>query len=67
VSHDDGACEESDDSWQSHELAKKIGEISVEKNETGLFDGMFVDGLIHFEQITQSKATECSKSYTEEK
>jgi hypothetical protein len=43
MSHDDGTGEESDDPRQSHELPEKVGEIPIQKNEAGLFDGMLVD------------------------
>ena len=67
MAHDDSTGEESDDTWESHELSEKVGKITVEKNETGFLDRMFIDRLVHFEKIAQSEAANGSKSYTEEK
>ena len=66
MSHDDGTGEESDDAWESHELSEQVGEIPIQKNETGLFDGMLVDWLVHLEQIAQPETTESAECHAEE-
>ena len=66
MAHDDSTGKKGDDSRQAHKLAKQIGQITIEQDQGGLFYWMFVDGLVYFEKIAESKTTHSSKSYTEE-
>ena len=66
MSHDDSTGEKGDNPRQAHKLTKQIREISIEQDQGSLFDGMFVDGLIYFEKIAESKPTHSSKSHAEE-
>lgn len=45
MAHNDGASEQTDDAWQPQELAHQVCEVSIQQNQTGLFDGVFIEGL----------------------
>ena len=65
MSHDDGAGEESDDTWKSHELSKEIGKVAVKEDEASLFDGFLIDGLVNFEEVAEAEARDGAKGHTE--
>lgn len=64
MTHYDGTGEECDDTWKANQLSQKIGEVAIQKNETSLFDGKFIERFVDFEEIAQSKTSEYSKSHT---
>ena len=66
MAHDDSTGKKGDNPRQAHKLAKQIGQVAIEQDQRGLFDGVFVDRLVYFEKIAESKTTQSSESHAEE-
>lgn len=65
MTHDDRAGKESDDPRKTKQFSNQIGDVTSEKDQTGLFDRISIECLIDFEEITQSEARNCTDCDTE--
>ena len=46
--HYNSTGKEGDDTWEADDFTQEIADITIEKNEARLFEGVFDKGLINF-------------------
>jgi hypothetical protein len=66
MSHNDTAGKQGDNSRKAKQLPNEIGNIPSQQNQTGLLDGIAIEGLIDFEQVAESEPRDGSDGDAEE-
>ena len=65
MAHDDRACEQRNYPWKSKQLSDEIGDVPGKQDQTGLFDGVSVEGLVDFEEIAETEPSDGPDGDTE--
>ena len=63
--HNDGTSEEGNDAWESSHFSYQVGQIAIEENQTGFFDGELDERLVYLEQVTEPEPRNQAQSQAE--